>query len=215
MTGLLHHRTYLTCYDTAAQALYDRTRSAFLIRAALLTELALGGHLADADGDAVVTAPGPTGDPVLDRTLDDVATHRRSWKAWVRHDRKETLEAVEDHLAMLGVLTVEEKASLGPGGKRRVTVTDPAAVTALQDRLSGVLHASGPVAQVDAADAALVVLAAAGSARSVVSRKDRRDHKDRIEALTARLGEAGPGLEKTVRTIRMTMIAAQGGMGGS
>jgi hypothetical protein len=36
----------------------------------------------------------------------------------------------------------------------------------------------------------------------------------RIKAMADRLGDLAPGLEHAVRTIRTTMIAAQGGMGG-
>ncbi|AYN42601.1 GPP34 family phosphoprotein [Streptomyces dangxiongensis] len=213
MTQPLYCRMYLTAYDTSADDLYDRTRTGFLLRAAVLAELAIRGNLVDSDGDALVASPGPAGDPVLDLTLDRVASDRRDWISWIRHDRKETLHAVEDRLVAQGVLTVEEKRSLGRS-RRAVTVTDISAVTALRATVTGLLHGTGATARIAPADAALVALAAAGGIRSVVSRSDARVRKDRIEELTGRLGAVAPGLGKAVGGLGMTLVAARGGMGG-
>ncbi|MEU2735960.1 GPP34 family phosphoprotein, partial [Streptomyces sp. NPDC007095] len=57
--------------------------------------------------------------------------------------------------------------------------------------------------------------AAAGGLRSVVSREDQKTFRARIDACTGHLAALAPGLEKAVRALPMTMIAAQGGMGGS
>ncbi|MFJ8031810.1 hypothetical protein [Streptomyces sp. NPDC096032] len=81
--------------------------------------------------------------------------------------------------------------------------------------LAAALHGDGPVQDIPLADAALLALAAAGGVRSVVSRRDRKTFRARIDAGTARLAALAPGLEKTVRALPTTMIAAQGGMGGS
>lgn len=43
MTQTLYGRIYLTAYDTPAHDLYDRTRTGFLLRAAVLAELAIRG----------------------------------------------------------------------------------------------------------------------------------------------------------------------------
>ena len=213
-TQPLYCRMYLTAYDTSAGDLHDRTRTGFLLRAAVLAELAIRGNLVDSDGDALVATPGPTGDPVLDLTLDHIARERRSWKSWIKHDRKETLHAVEEQLAAQGVLAVEEKKSFGRS-RRTVSVPDPSAVTALKATVTELLHGTEPVARIAPADAALAALAAAGGIRSVVSRSDAHARKDRIEELTGRLGAVAPGLGKAVGGLGMTLVAAQGGMGGS
>jgi predicted nucleic acid-binding protein len=213
MTQTLYSRIYLTAYDTSAHGLYDRTRTGFLIRAAVLAELAIRGNLVGSGGDVSVATPGPTGDPVLDLTLDHVARDRRGWKSWIKHDRKETLHAVEDRLVAEGVLAVEEKKSFGRS-RREVTVRDASAVTSLQATAAGLLHGIEPAARIAPADAALVALAAAGGIRSVVSRSDAHARRDRIEELTARLDAVAPGLGKAVGGLGMTMLAAQGGMGG-
>ncbi|MFG2370224.1 GPP34 family phosphoprotein [Streptomyces sp. NPDC048504] len=203
---------YLLAYDDAAEGPYDRSRTQLLVRAAALVDLASRGRLAeDGGGKVTVSDARPTGDPVLDGVLRDAAGH--GWKHLVRRHRKQTLTQVEDRLAAAGVLTV--KARRTPFGTRRLTVTDRAVPAALRARVSAALHGDRPVRELSAADAALLALAAAGGIRSVVSRQDQKTFRARIDACTGSLAALAPGLEKAVRTLPMTMIAAKGGMGGS
>ncbi|MFF7974402.1 GPP34 family phosphoprotein [Streptomyces sp. NPDC007905] len=204
---------YLLAHDDAAEGPYDRSRTQLLVRAAALIDLALRGRLGE-DGRGTVTASStqPTGDPVLDGVLRDAAAGH-GWKHLVRRHRKRTLTQVEDRLASAGVLTV--RAPRTRFGTRRLTVTDGAVPAALRARVSAALHGDGPVQEIPAADAALLALAAAGGVRSLVSRQDQKTFRTRIDACTGRLATLAPGLEKAVRALPMTMIAAQGGMGGS
>ena len=119
---------------------------------------------------------------------------------------------MEDRLAEAGLLTV--RAPRTRFGTRRLTVTDRAVPAALRARVSTALHGDGPVREIPAADAVLLALAAAGAVRPVVSRQDQKTFRARIDACTGRLADLAPGLEKAVRALPTTMIAAQGGMGG-
>ncbi|MFE3163111.1 GPP34 family phosphoprotein [Streptomyces sp. NPDC059224] len=213
MTDALPYRMYLLAHDGSARGPFDRRRTGFLIRAAVLVELALRGHVVQGDDGAVrVAAAGPAGDPVLDAVLREAADAPHGWGALVRRHRGSTLRAVEDRLAADGRVTLDERR--GPFSTRRVTVADPAAVQALTGRVSAVLRGGGPVAEAGLADAALVALCAAGGVPSVAPRREARVHRARVDALTGRLGSLAPGLEKAVRGLRTTVIAAQGGMGG-
>ncbi|MGW7243392.1 GOLPH3/VPS74 family protein [Streptomyces sp. NPDC054804] len=203
---------YLLAHDAAAEGPFDRSRTRFLVRAAALVDLASRGRLGENGGRVTVSGTGPTGDPVLDAVLRDAAAGH-GWKRLVRRHRRQTLTRVEDRLAAAGVLTV--KAPRIRFGTRRLTVSDPAVPAALRARVSAALHGDGPVRELPAADAALLALAAAGGIRSVVSRQDHKTFRARIDSCTGSLAALAPGLEKTVRTLPMTMIAAQGGMGGS
>ncbi|MFF4901923.1 GPP34 family phosphoprotein [Streptomyces sp. NPDC001068] len=219
MTDALPYRMYLLALDDTARGPYDRTRTGFLVRAAALTELVLRGHLVEsADGVRRVTAAGPAGDPVLDGVLEEVTDAPHGWKTLVRRHRARTLRAVEDRLAALGSLTVDtRRRPLPPFSARRVTVADPAAVAALTGHVSAVLRGVGPAADADTGDAALAALCAVGEVPSVAPRRDGhggRADRARVDALTGRLGALAPGLEKAVRGLRTTMVAAQGGMGG-
>ncbi|MER7834511.1 GPP34 family phosphoprotein [Streptomyces sp. NPDC096040] len=211
MTDDLACLLYLLAHDEAAEGPYDRSRTELLVRAAALVDLALRGRLGEDGGTVTVSGTEPTGDPVLDGVLRDAAGH--GWKALVRRHRKRTLTEVEDRLAAEGLLTV--KAPRTRFGTRRVTVTDRAVPAALRARLSTALHGDGPVREIPAADAALLALAAAGGIRSVLSRQDQKTFRARVDACTGRLAALAPGLETAVRALPTTMIAAQGGMGGS
>lgn len=203
---------YLLAYDDAAEGPYDRSRTELLVRAAALIDLASRGRLGEDGGTVTVSGTQPTGDPVLDGVLRDAAAGH-GWKHLMRRHRKQMLTQVEDRLAAAGLITV--KAPRTRFGTRRLTVTNPTVPDAPRARVSAALHGNGPVREIPAADAALLALAAAGGIRSVVSRQDQKAFRARIDACTGRLAALAPGLEKAVRTLPMTMIAAQGGMGGS
>jgi hypothetical protein len=202
---------YLLAHDEAAEGPYDRSRTALLVRAAALTDLAVRGRLAEDRGTVSVSGAEPTGNPVLDRVLRDAAGGH-SWKHLLRHHRKQTLTDVEGRLAAAGLLTVKEPRTRF--GTRRLRVTHPAVTAALRARVSAVLHGDDPVRELPAADAALLALAAAGGVRTVVSRRDQKVFRSRIDTCTGSLAVLAPGLEHAVRTLPTTMIAARGGMGG-
>ncbi|MFJ3891588.1 MULTISPECIES: GPP34 family phosphoprotein [unclassified Streptomyces] len=202
---------YLLAHDDASEGPYDRSRTGFLVRAAALVDLASRGRLEERDGTVAVCGTEPTGDPVLDAVLRDAAAGH-GWKRLVRRHRRPTLTRVEDRLLAAGLLTATARRTR-PGG-RRPTVADRAASAVVRARVSAALCGDGPVAEVPAADAALLALAAAGGVRSVVSRQDARTYRARIDACTHSLAALAPGLEKAVRTLPMTMVAARGGMGG-
>ncbi|MEU0967049.1 GPP34 family phosphoprotein [Streptomyces sp. NPDC005917] len=212
MTDDLACLLYLLAHDEAAEGPYDRSRTELLVRAAALVDLALRGRLGEDGGTVTVSGTQATSDPVLDGVLRDAADWH-SWKHLVRRHRKRTLTEVEDRLAAAGLLTV--KAPRTRFGTRRTTVTDRAVPGALRARVSAALHGDGPVREIPTADAALLALAAAGGIRSVVSRQDQKTFRARIDACTGSLAALAPGLETAVRALPTTMIAAQGGMGGS
>ncbi|MFJ9608552.1 GPP34 family phosphoprotein [Kitasatospora sp. NPDC101176] len=217
MSRALHLATYLLAFDTEARTLQDRARAGFLVRAAALAELARRGAAAEDDGGRVrVVRADPTGDGVLDALLADLGGEQRTWKSWIKRGREDTLEAVEERLAVLGVMTVTDRDPYGPVAPRRaVAMVDPREALDLQVRVAGLVRGTAPVAGVPYEEAALAALAAHGHLRLVLSRHDRREHADRIAAFTDRVAvEAAPGLARAVSGLNLTMVAAQGGMGG-
>ncbi|WP_406193821.1 GPP34 family phosphoprotein [Kitasatospora sp. NBC_01560] len=216
MNRPLHLAAYLLAFDTQAGALQDRARAGFLLRAAALAELAhRGAAVEDADGRVRVAEAGPTGDAVLDALLAELGTAARTWKSWIKRDRDDTLEAVEQRLAVLGVLTVTDRDPYGPVvPQRAVAMTDPREALDLQARIAELVRGSGPVGGASFAEAVLAALAAHGHLRLVLARQDRRAHAGRVAACTDRLGAEAPGLARAVAGLNLTMVAAQGGMGG-
>ncbi len=217
MSRALHLSAYLLAFDTRAQSLQDRTRAGFLVRAAALAELAHRGAVAeDGAGHVQVVSTDPTGDGVLDALLAELGSAPRTWKAWIRRNRDDTLEAVEERLAALGVMTMADRDPHGRVVPRRpVTVDDPREAQDLQLRVAELVRADGPPAEAPFADAVLAALAAHGHLRLVLSRHDRKVHAARITALTDRLTPNTPGLAHAISGLNLTIVAAQGGMGGS
>jgi hypothetical protein len=216
----LPYLTYLMSYDTGHGRLYDRTRTAFLVNAATLTELAIGGQVGDDRGSPRVLSAQPTGDAVLDDLLTRVAAHRRSWKSWLRHHYRQTLALVETELESAGVITVTRQRF----GRRQITVLDPAVVVGLQSRVRDVMstgHPGGPADTGDhgdtggARDAALGLLAVTGAVRPVRPTRGGRPGEGHARELAARLDAVASPLGRVIPSLRMTMVAAQGGMGGS
>ncbi|WP_030269852.1 GPP34 family phosphoprotein [Streptomyces sp. NRRL B-24484] len=216
MSRRLHLAAYLLAFDTRAQSLQDRTRAGFLLRAAALAELAhRGAVVEDGAGRVAVVSADPVGDGVLDALVTELAGRPRTWKAWIRRDRDATLEAVEEQLAVLGIMTMADRNPYGPVAPHRtVTMDDPREALDLQVRVAELVRGGEPVAGAPYADAALAALAAHGHLRLVLTRHDRKAHADRITALTGRLADRAPGLAKAVSGLNLTMIAAQGGAGG-
>ncbi|MCU7827016.1 GOLPH3/VPS74 family protein [Kitasatospora sp. DSM 101779] len=216
MSRGLHLATYLLAFDTRAQSLQDRTRAGFLLRAAALAELAHRGAAVEGGaGKVQVVSADPTGDRVLDALLAELDDRSRTWKAWIRRSRDDTLEAVEEQLAVLGVMTMADRNPYGPVAPHRtVTMDDPREALDLQLRVAELVRGSGPVGQAPYGDAVLAALAAHGHLRLVLTRHDRKAHAGRIRALTDRLADRTPGLARAVAGLNMTMIAGQGGAGG-
>jgi hypothetical protein len=205
-------RLYLLAYDPDRRQLFDRTRTAFLTRAAVLIELAWRGEL-DADGHPAATGPGATGDLVLDRALAQIRRHRRSWKGLLRRDYRQTLDLVEQQLEAAAVIRRTRRRVLGLVPRYAIELLDDAPVVEAQAHFTSILGDGPAVDEVSDTDAALVALAAAGRIRTVLSRTDQHRYGDRIDALTERLGTTSPGLASAVRGIEMTIVAARGGSG--
>jgi hypothetical protein len=210
-------RIYLLAYDLDRRQLFDRTRTAFLTRAAVLIELAWRGQL-DADGHPAATGPGitgadTTGDLVLDRVLAQIRPHRRGWKRLLRRDYRQTLDLVEQQLESAGVIRRTRHRALGLVPRYAIELLDDGPAAKAQAHFTTILRDGPAVDAVSRTDAALVALAAAGRVRTVISPADRRHYGDRITALTDRLGTTSPGLASAVRGIEMTIVAARGGSG--
>jgi Golgi phosphoprotein 3 (GPP34) len=215
MTSLdaLPYQTYLMAYDTGRGKLYDRTRTAFLVNAAVLTELAIRGLVGDDHGAPRVLSAQPTGDAVLDDLLTRITAKRRTWKSWLRHRYHPTLALTERELAAAGVLTVTDRRF----GRREVTVLDPAQVKALQDEVAAVLSNGRPVTADGAAvrGVALGLLAVTGAVRPVRLARGPGRGGGHVDELAASLDATASPMGRIIPSLRMTMVAAQGGMGGS
>jgi hypothetical protein len=209
----LPYRMYLAAYDADQDKLYDRTRTAFLVQAAIFAELLLSGYLTDAEGIAQVARDGGTGDPLLDAILQNVASAKRSWKAHIRHGYKDSLHATEEGLVRRGELRQSRIRTLGLIPRQSTIALNPSSVRQLQGRLASVLRGSEPASQVDARDATAAALAGYGRVPTVITRKEARKRRDRVRELASAVRDLAPGLANAMEGISMTSVAAQGGSG--
>ena len=78
-------RLYLLAYDTEKNRVTAQSRLGLVLWAAALADLYLAGRVTDENGKARATGDRrPTGDPLLDEVLQQLADHRpRSWQGWI------------------------------------------------------------------------------------------------------------------------------------
>lgn len=182
-----------------------------VVRGALLTDLCLRGCLVESEEDGTVHVSGTrrTGNALLDDALRQMSEQRpHGWRGWIRRDARQTTHAVQQQLATRGLITVEPIRTLGVFPSTRITVHDPAQVTALRDMVRHIVSRDDRVSD---EQAALVALLAVGEVRAALSRQDRKNYAARIKALTEQGGAAIPALARVIRQIKAQRAAAASG----
>ncbi|HEY3262475.1 MAG TPA: GPP34 family phosphoprotein [Pseudonocardiaceae bacterium] len=207
-------RLFLLAYDPAKGRLTARGRLGFLLRAAALADLLLGGHIEDAGGRPRADARAPLpADPALAAVLDEIGGSRpRSWQHWIRRHGGATRTAVAEQLAAARWIERQPHKVLGVLPSTRIVLCDQAVVGRLGNRVRAALRAGTPVAEVERRDAAMVALAAAGELSTVLPGPQRREHAQRISAFTEAIGPVVAALRKVLQ--RFKGSPADGGDGG-
>jgi Golgi phosphoprotein 3 (GPP34) len=198
-------RMYLLAFDTDKDRLTSRSQLGLVLRAAALADLYLTGRLTDVRGRASAVRGEPTGDPVLDDLLAQIAAHRpRPWHRWVGRQERAIVRAVREQLADGRHLTVEHRAILPD----RVRPRDRHAVKGYADSVRTALRRSA--ARADPRTAAVLALAARGEIRTVVSRRERREYRQRLDELAVYTGPVADALKKALRSKRAATASAGG-----
>jgi hypothetical protein len=204
-------KVYLLACDVERHRLRG-SNVALVVRGALLAELSLRGCVTEEDGAVRASGTRRTGDPVLDEALRTMGDDRaRSWRSWLRRGARPTLAAVRRQLESVDLIRTEPQRILGIFSRTRITVTDPAQVTALRASVRDAVLGDGPTSRVSTVDATLIALVAVGELGGVLSRQERRRHSERIAEFTERGGDAIPALKRVLRQIRAARAAASGG----
>lgn len=202
-------RIYLLAYDLDRRKL-AANELPVLLRGAVLADLNLRGCLTAAGRSVEASATERTGDSVLDAVLRDVSERGpHGWRYWLRRNARQTVRDVQQQLVSAGTITVEHgRVLFFP--TTRITVCDPAEVTALRESVRDAVRGDGSVSP---QDATLVALVAVGELGTVLSRKDRRTHSKRIKELTEQGSAAVPALAKVLSQIKAARVAASTGGG--
>ena len=194
-------RLYLLAYDVEKERVTARPQLGLVLRAAALADLYLDERLADDDGKAKVTAARPTGDPVLDAVIRQVAeSNPRPWRRWVRADERRIVREVRDQLEKGRWIKVERRRLLPD----RVSLRERRQVKRYAAEVKAALR---PASHADPRTTAALVLAACGELPTVLTRRGRREHERRLEELSDQVWPVARALEKAVRQKRSTASA--------
>jgi hypothetical protein len=158
-----------------ARGMSNQPNAAVGVTGALVTELALDGHLDLADGRIRLTGTRPT-DPLLAQALDNVAPHEgKRLKSRLGSVKHAGWSEVVDAMVAAGILGRERETLRAT----RHPVKDPAAHAALLARVRAAATSDAPL---DQRDAVLLALAGPCQMLEVVApeRADRAKAKQRI-----------------------------------
>ncbi|MDD7939213.1 GPP34 family phosphoprotein [Actinomycetospora lutea] len=184
-----------------------------LLRAAAAADLALHGALRPSGrrGRVERTGAGDAGgDPFLAAVLDAVPTDReRRWFGVVDEDFHLAEDAVLDGLEADGTITTERRRAWGLFPVRRTTVTRPAQVTELRERVRDAVLGGHDPAEVAIADAVLAVLAADGGVGVAFGIREQHRHRAAFKDVADRVEARLPGFrEGTLYAIAARRAAA-------
>ncbi|TCC41746.1 GOLPH3/VPS74 family protein [Kribbella speibonae] len=194
-------RLFLLAYDPERGRLTARSKLGKLLRAAILVDLQLSGHLDDDNGRARLTtrASAPV-DPVVGGVLAELrAVGPRRWRRWIDRRGGVTVRQVRDELARAHLIRVEPYRVLGLFPSARITLRHPLVRRHILQSARDTLRPSRLVSRVDLRDAAIVVLASTADLRTVVTKDQRTRHKDRLAQLAVRVGPVVPALKKSLQ----------------
>jgi len=196
-------RMYLLAYDTEKNRLTSRAELGLVLRAAALTDLYLSRRLADENGRPQAAGGGPTGDPLLDDIVQQIADHRpKAWYWWVGRKEHGTVRAVRDQLEAGHHIKVDRRTLLPD----RIELRDRRAVKQYADSVRAALRQ--PAARAEPRTAALLALAAPGEVKTVVSRRERREQRQRLDELAVYTGPVADALKKALRSRRAASASA-------
>ncbi len=191
---------FLLAVDPRRQRLTGRGEIGYVLRAAALVDLQLGGHLVDDNGRPKAPDCPPPADPVLDAVLRQVAADPvRRWRYWIRKDARRIAGQVRDELVTGRRIELQPYRILGIVPAQRIVILDPMARDRIVGAIDAALSDAWPVGE---RTAAVVALAAAAEMRIVLPRSRRRAHRQRIAEHTTRTGPVPPALRKLLRDRR-------------
>jgi Golgi phosphoprotein 3 (GPP34) len=193
---------------STGRLLIDPTHLDLGLSGALLLDLVLQERLALRDSHVTVTDPGPTGHPLLDRTLSEITAAKPNAPGhWVRHLTHGLRRTVKDRLVEAGVLSRDDHKVLGIIPIHRTHETDGRLHHELEDHLHDAVVVLRPPSRDTAALASLAL--AAELDRRLFPRADRRDVRRRM----AQLVGACPECEWVTDAVHRAVEAADVALG--
>jgi Golgi phosphoprotein 3 (GPP34) len=183
---------YLLASDgTSGRLLIDSSHLDLGLGGALLLDLGLKGHVAVVDGHVTAIDNVPTGEPLLDSALAEIAGQPRPHDPdhWIRHLGRGAHRAVQDRLVDVGILRREDDRILHVIPVHRTHETDGRLHHELVDHLRDAVVLGHPPSTESSALAALAL--AVGLDRHLFPRADRQAVRQRMTEVSEECVEAG------------------------
>jgi hypothetical protein len=198
----LHGQLYLLAYDRKRRR-FDSDNLwlfGFALRAAMLTDLYLTGHLEDKGGKPCPTSVAGPDDPVLRAAFDEVgATGRKDWAELIAQDHKKTARVVRDQLEATGGLLVQ-RGALGLFATTRLGLYGEGMVSGLADRVTEALRNAMAGLPAAARPLAAGLLAVLGQMPTVLSFEETSLHRQELRELTSAAIAPILGLQQAIET---------------
>ncbi|MEE4543892.1 GPP34 family phosphoprotein [Streptomyces sp. V4-01] len=208
----------LVCSSTTNGRLSAREPCTIAVAGAVLVELALHGRVVVRERRLIAVDGGDDGrlggqvGPRAEEWWKRVRAHDRTRQPryWVRAAVTDKVYAkVRSGLGDRGLLRSERRRALGLFPYTRWTVTDPAAVLGIRERMARAVSGGGA----DERTVALVLLADAGQlSRALLPRADRRSRKETLKKLSQGPWtgeETGEAVRAVAKAVGAVVSAAQ------
>ena len=214
MQTLAEDLLLLALDDKKGNASWTRPAAAtkYGLGGALLMDLALQRRIDSADGKIIFSDPAPTGDEMLDATLETIRASSKPLDAkhWVKElgDQKDLKEQLAHRLVVRGILREQEHTFLRVFHEPRYPTSDPGPEASIRDRIG---DAVGGQAQPDSRTLLLLSLVrACNLIDGLFARDERRQAKQRIKELVEgeQFGKAVGGAVAEVVVATMAAVNA-------
>ena len=208
MVTLVEDLFLLATDASTGRPLIDTTHLDLGLGGALLLDLVLQQRLAPRDSHVMVTDPRPTGDPLLDRVLSEIAAAKPHEPGhWVRHLTHGLHHIVRDRLVEAGVLCRDDHKVFGIIPIHRTRETDGRLHHELEDHLQDAVVLNHSPSRQTAALASLAL--AVGLDANLFRRSDHRAVRRRMAEVA---GEC-PECEWVADTVHRAVDASDAALG--
>lgn len=182
----LHGQLYLLTYDPVRGRLTgdDSALFGFALRAAMLTDLYLTGHLADRNGVAYQSSGTPPSDPVLHAVFAEISIQPRAWERAIETHRRRASRTTRDHLEAAGWLHRPTQRKFGFLPTAHRVLADENSVALQADRVRTELRRAIDGGATDARLVALGLLGVLGQLPTVLSFRDCAHYQRELRVLT-------------------------------
>lgn len=215
----LHSRLYLLAYDRRRHRFdVDNLRLlGFALRAAMLTDLYLTGHLEDKEGRPVgIECVARPDDPVLRAVFDEISVNpRKDWAQLIATNDRDAPRAVRDQLKATGWLRAHQRQVLGIVPVTRLRLYDEDTVSAWADRVTEALRRAIDGLPADPQPLATGLLAVLAQMPTVLSFKESAQHQQELRDMIIAAIAPILGLHKAIQRyheeVRANMAMRGGG----